>query len=579
MGKLRIGDEWNAISIIAMTQTNALKGVAELVENSIDAGAKKVVIVREKQRGIPVLTVSDDGHGVLLSERGVPDFEYVATHICDSIKRKLDEAQRKGIQGQFGIGLLGFWCLGAEMIMISKTKGSRQTWQWRMRRESQDYDEPQPYQPERDYFGVDVRISDLSPATKNNLTGEKLNKYLSAELRDRIKESGITIKISDRLSGAKKDFTVKPKEFTGERIRAVTMVAIPRYGEISFELYVNNPAEGEVLNVCVSKSGTRVKKSILDIDEFRHAPWDLNRLEGIIDYPRLRLAPGTRENIAPDEHFQKFVEGVRSVEDRILHVVRENEKDVEEKTSREVLKSIQKAFADAWQDLPEGEYDWFEVRKRGPGTQPPGVPPLEPPPSPREEPAVFEAPLSHVKIFPKVATVLVNSEKEFTAKPYDAKNRIILSGIKFEWSVPTGLGVLVAQENLATYKAGPQQGVTSIEVRCRQGNIEKTDQATLVLVLERPPGGQLTKGLPPLDLMSGPTDGWRSKWNPNLRVVEVNDKHRDFLFTKPRGAQYRRYIARLYAKELVLLNYGDVINNNGALERLIEVVTRIEQRL
>ena len=515
-----------------------------------------------------------------LSDKGFP-FEFVATHICDSIKRKLDEAQRKGIQGLFGIGLLGFWCLGAEMTMISKTKGCRQTWQWRMRRESQDYDDPQPYEPERDHFGVDVIVSDLSSATKNILTGEKLNKYLSAELRDRIKESAITIKISDRLSGAKKDFTVKPKEFTGERIRDLTMVSLPRYGEISFELYVNFPAEGESLNVSVSKSGTRVKKSILEIDELRHAPWDLNRLEGIIDYPRLRLAPGTRENIVPDDHFQQFVGGVRSVEERILRVVKEKEKDVEEKESREVLKSIQKAFADAWQDLPEGEYDWFEIRKRGPTAQPPPPePPVAPPPPvTKEEPAVFEAPLSHVKIFPKVATALVNNEKKFTAKPYDAKNRLILSGIKFEWSTPTGLGVLVAQENLATYKAGPQQGVTSVEVRCRQGSIEKNDQATLVLVLERPAGGQLTKGLPPFEPTHGPSDGWRSRYIPDLRMLEVNDMHRDYLFTKPKPPQYRRYIARLYAKELVLLNYGDAVNNSGALERLIEVVTRIEQRL
>lgn len=445
MGKLRIGDEWNAISIIATTQTNPLKAVAELVENSIDAGARKVVIVREKQRGVPVLKVWDDGHGVRLNDKGVPDFEYVATHICDSIKRKLGEAQKKGIQGQFGIGLLGFWCLGAEMAMISKTKGSQQTWQWRMRRESQDYDEPQPYQPGRDHFGVDIIISDLSPVTKNILTGEKVNKYLSAELRDRIKESGITIQISDRLSGAKRAFTVRPREFTGERIREVTMVPIPPYGEISFELYLNYPAEGDTLNVSISKSGTRVKKSILEIDEFRHAPWDLNRLEGIIDYPRFGLSPGTRENIVPDEHFQKFVEGVRSVEQRILRVVKEKEKDIEEKASQEVLKSIQKAFADAWQDLPEGEYDWFEVRKRGPGLQPPTPkPPAEAPPVRAKEPAVLQAPLSHVKIFPKVATVLVNDEKKFTAKPYDAKDRIILSGIKFEWSAPTALGILVA---------------------------------------------------------------------------------------------------------------------------------------
>ena len=49
-GKLRIADHWNAISIIANSQANPLKAVAEFVENSIDAGAKQIVIVRGKKR-------------------------------------------------------------------------------------------------------------------------------------------------------------------------------------------------------------------------------------------------------------------------------------------------------------------------------------------------------------------------------------------------------------------------------------------------------------------------------------------------------------------------------------------------
>ena len=36
-GRLKIGDEWMAIQIIARSQTNPQKAVAELVENSIDA--------------------------------------------------------------------------------------------------------------------------------------------------------------------------------------------------------------------------------------------------------------------------------------------------------------------------------------------------------------------------------------------------------------------------------------------------------------------------------------------------------------------------------------------------------------
>ena len=49
-GNLRIGDHWNAITIIALSQSNPLKAVAELVENSIDARAKTIVITRRRER-------------------------------------------------------------------------------------------------------------------------------------------------------------------------------------------------------------------------------------------------------------------------------------------------------------------------------------------------------------------------------------------------------------------------------------------------------------------------------------------------------------------------------------------------
>ena len=49
-GKLRIANHWNAISIIANSQTNPLKAVAEFVENSIDAQAKQVIIIRGKKK-------------------------------------------------------------------------------------------------------------------------------------------------------------------------------------------------------------------------------------------------------------------------------------------------------------------------------------------------------------------------------------------------------------------------------------------------------------------------------------------------------------------------------------------------
>ena len=84
-GKLRIGDDWNAITIIALSQSNPLKAVAEFVENSIDAGATKIDIIRGREKGEAYLRIKDNGRGIPKDNDGIPNFKYVATHICDCL--------------------------------------------------------------------------------------------------------------------------------------------------------------------------------------------------------------------------------------------------------------------------------------------------------------------------------------------------------------------------------------------------------------------------------------------------------------------------------------------------------------
>ena len=60
-GKLRIGDDWNAIRIIALSQSNALKAIAEFVENSIDALARSREVVANPDGTNPSHARKDEG--------------------------------------------------------------------------------------------------------------------------------------------------------------------------------------------------------------------------------------------------------------------------------------------------------------------------------------------------------------------------------------------------------------------------------------------------------------------------------------------------------------------------------------
>ena len=137
-GKLRIGDNWNAIRIIALSQSNPLKAVAEFVENSIDAKAKHVTLIRGKEKGVHFLRIKDDGEGIRRNTEGVPDFEYVATHICDSVKRTLKADGVSGLQGEFGIGLLSFWTVGEELNLTSAGSDGK-TYQMQMKKGDPGY--------------------------------------------------------------------------------------------------------------------------------------------------------------------------------------------------------------------------------------------------------------------------------------------------------------------------------------------------------------------------------------------------------------------------------------------------------
>src|SRR5258705_5349911 len=179
-GKLRIGDDWNAIRIIALSQGNPLKAIAEFVENSIDAHARTITITRGREHGEHYVSIKDDGDGVPRDEEGRPNFKYVATHIGDSIKRRLKaEGSGNGIQGEFGIGLLSFWTVGDKLTMISAGSDQR-SYQMTMSKGDPGY----TISPRRGLFsvrGTEPRILPLLEGVRK-LCGRKIQRHESSGL-------------------------------------------------------------------------------------------------------------------------------------------------------------------------------------------------------------------------------------------------------------------------------------------------------------------------------------------------------------------------------------------------------------
>jgi Histidine kinase-, DNA gyrase B-, and HSP90-like ATPase len=256
-GKLKIGDHWNVITIIALSQNNPLKAIAEFVENSIDAGAKNVTIIRGKQRNEQYLKVVDDGHGI-------KDFRYVATHIGDSIKRELKKKGEKGIQGEFGIGLLSFWTVGGSCTITSAGEDGKARSLRLVKgdptfaiRESEQLFGHQ---------GTELTISPVLPGVRG-LSGDKIQNFLASELRDRISKSGVRIRIVDHSS--RRELVVEPRKFRGRLIHEMPEARSP-FGEIYFELYFAEASQENAVGLF--RQGTRVLADISKLERFSQTP-------------------------------------------------------------------------------------------------------------------------------------------------------------------------------------------------------------------------------------------------------------------------------------------------------------------
>jgi len=594
-GNLRIGDHWNAITIIALSQSNPLKAVAELVENSIDARAKTIVITRGKEKGRHYLRVKDDGEGVRRNADGEPDFHYVATHVCDSVKRQLKAQGAGGLQGEFGIGLLSFWTLGEELLLTSASADGR-AFQMHLKKGDSSYRITQRLTLFAE-AGSEVLIRGILPGIKN-FSGDKIQWYLASELRDRIRHSGVSIRVVDRTARA--EYKVEPRQFEGRLLHELDGF-LPPQSEVYAELYLH--AHSSANAVSLYRSGTRVLGNLTELEAFARMPWASGYVQGIIDAPYLTLTPGTRLGVIHDAALARLTDELVPLEARLAKIIEDQQRAEEERATRDVLRSVQGALKEALLALPAEEYDWFDLH-RGEGRRRPRTAghsePMEA--SPADDHAVaieatdgqegsegqrqffeFAGPLFSVMISPTSSVIEVGGSRALRAIARDRARRPVEHDVAYAWALLEGEGTLGPTDGeMATFRAAAEPGLARVEVTVTQGDVVCKAEAQITVaasLLPKASGGDSSyQGLPGYTFHKAAGELWRSRFDAERNLVVINNGHRDFVCAARSKMLKLRYICRLFAKELVLKNFIG-IPPDQLLERLLELTLYTEENL
>jgi hypothetical protein len=606
-GKLRAHDPFELIRWLALSQPDPRKALAELVQNSLDAGARQVRVTRVRERGAPCLRIFDDGEGVIPELGRADALKFIATHIGHSRKRSLSPQERLALmtQGQYGIGLLGFWSLGQQLEMRTAVPGSRPHRLILYRDRPEFLIEPLRGRLALDERWTDVVVAGLHREAQAALLGRRAADYLAAELRGQLLAREVELVVEDRMSRgrAPKRIEVRPRRFLGERLEGIGPVEVPGHPPIRLEVYLSGePAEGAPPHrLAVYAAGTLAAEGFGELGALGldRPPWTDARLSGLVDFPGLHVAPGSRRGIVVDAAAGAFAEALRRIEPILCGVLEAVERQRAEELDRSLIRELQRAFRDLQRDRPR--YAMLPVAKHGDhgvaagretdarapvagapdapeGEEAPAAPARRAGPSPPRADLLPPGPLDAVRLVPAEVRVAIGGTRRVRAFGLDAIGRPVGAPLELDWRLEGPVGRLDDHEPSAAEVvliAGESEAEGRLLVTARSSDRTASAEAP-VEVLEAIGSRRASEGIPEPELVDQPGAGWRSRMLDGR--WQVNAGHRDYRSLVDRPVLKLRYLALLFSKEIVLRN-GQDPRLERPLEQMVEVAAFADRKL
>ncbi len=605
--KLRPADPFDLIRWLARSQSDPRKAVAELVQNSLDANARRVAIERRRVRRAPALVIRDDGEGIVPELSREAALRAIATNIGHSRKRGLSPRERHDeiIAGKYGIGLLGFWSIGHRMDIRSRVGGG-EVWALRM---VEDQERAELVRDRMAFETADtfteVVISELHDSAQRLLTGRRLNDYLASELRGMLLATGAGLEIHDGLARglAERTFTVVPRRFVGERLALPESASVQGYPPARIELYLTRGEDRAAIEV--SSAGTLVADDAAELraEGLDRSPWTGRGLTGLIEFPAFQIPPGTRRGIVPDAASEAFARAMADYEPLVEAELARFERERQATTSRQMLADLRRALRGLRARLPQYELPKVEepappsegtTPVAGSGATPEGMPLAsdgnggdaakapgdEDEVARGEEPSLFPpGPLALVRLVPSEIAVSPGRERRVQAVPLDLDGRRVSGKVGFSWSSDNAAVAIVGEgpKPLVRVQPDARPGVRGAIFVVATHAEARAEASATVLVADRPElSADLASGVPEPELIDDPGARWRSRFDGQR--WQVNASHGDYIALRGEGRTRLRYLLALFAKEVALRAHG-VPGSEEALESLVEILAHAERNL
>ncbi len=235
-----------------------------------------------------------------------------------------------------------------------------------------------------------------------------------------------------------------------------------------------------------------------------------------------------------------------------------------EEASRQIQQKVHKALKSAIKELPDQDYLFFDLpgrnkknRKFAAATSKPTS--KQKPESTNRRILSFETgPLNSVSVTPESPRRRPGEPCMLKARAVDDDAFAILQDVTFKWKIVEGHGQLTLDGSRCQVTSN-ERGLLRIELTARQGkhSASETVHVRFIEASESNTSTNRRKGLPTYQLSPHANSQQRSYYDKYQNQIVINSSHQDFVASNTSPAKHRRYIGKLYAKEVVLLNFPD----------------------